>query len=199
MGAALRMEPSRLWPEPEPRTLDNWDTYPILSYRPGARAQMMTSTPDSDFERTAKSREAPESRARHIMSVVVLAGGWRWRYSLYARPNPPLRQCLRRRCRNASALRSAVFIYTRAQDEGVVELHIPDTPDSVTEAASEFAAAVSVSRLHVVSYCRRWHSHPLRLCCRVCVESKHIGSWSRTLQSASSQSGVNNTHTRRRR
>ena len=108
---------------------------------------MMTLTPDSDFERTAKSREAPESRARHIMSVVVLAGGWRWRYSLYARPNPPLRQCLRRRCRNASALRSAVLIYTRAQDGSIVELHIPDTPDSVTEGASEFAAAVSVESL----------------------------------------------------
>ena len=62
-------------------------------------------------------------------------------------PKPPLRQCLRRRCRNASELRSALFIYTRAQDEGVVELHIPDTPDSVTEGASEFAAAVSVESL----------------------------------------------------
>ena len=163
---------------------------------------MMTSTrcvtPDSDFERTAKSREARESRApyhvrrRPCRRVAVAVQSVR-------PPKPPLRQCLRRRCRNASALRSAVFIYTRAQDGSIVELHIPDTPDSVTEAASEFAAAVSVSRLHVVSYCRGWHSHPLRLCCRVCVESKHIGSWSRTLQSASSQSGVNNTHTRRRR
>ena len=147
MGAALRTEPSRLWPEPEPRTLDTgrYVSYPILS---SWRAQMMTL-------KEQRNRGKPVSRARHIMSVVVLAGGWRWQYSLYARPNPPLRQCLRRRCRNASALRSAVLVYTRAQDGSVVEATsrtlTTDSASYVRDCVNEwrehreFAGAVTVS------------------------------------------------------
>ena len=74
-------------PNPELLTLGNV-SYPILSsWR--TRADDDIDLPTVTLKEQRNSREARESRACHIMSVDVLAGGWRWRYSLYARPTPP--------------------------------------------------------------------------------------------------------------